>query len=149
MIRFRSVFKDAAIESHIYIRTSISRFTVGNDHDSGPQLRALCRHQALPARQGKVVTGQLSVQHDGAPPHFSLAVREHLDRRFEQRWIGRGGPIVWPPLSPDLTPLNFFLWGLMKSLVYEAPVETAEDLVARVVVAAGEIADTPGVIERV
>ncbi|KAJ4432291.1 hypothetical protein ANN_20909 [Periplaneta americana] len=37
----------------------------------------------------------------------------------------------------------------MKNLVYETPVETAEDLVARVVVTAGEIADTPGVIELV
>ncbi|KAJ4430775.1 hypothetical protein ANN_19366 [Periplaneta americana] len=92
-----------------------------------------------------VTTSVIKVQHDGAPPHFSLAVREHLDRRFEQRWIGRGGPIARPPRSPDLTPLDFFLWGRMKSLVYETPIETAEDLVARVVVAAGEIADTPGV----
>ena len=49
-------------------------------------------------------------QHDGAPPHFSLHVRELMDRRFEQRWIGRGGPIACPPGSPDLTPLDFFLW---------------------------------------
>ncbi|KAJ4434221.1 hypothetical protein ANN_22769 [Periplaneta americana] len=55
----------------------------------------------------------------------------------------------WPPRSPDLTPLDFSLWGRMKSLVYETPVETAAYLVVRVVVAAGEIADTPGVIERV
>ncbi|KAJ4442487.1 hypothetical protein ANN_04073 [Periplaneta americana] len=66
-----------------------------------------------------------------------------------QRDIRRGGPIAWPPRSPDLTPLDFFLWGRMKSLAYETPVETAEDLVARVVVGAGEVADIPGVIERV
>ena len=24
----------------------------------------------------------------------------------------------WPPKSPDLTPCNFFLWGLVKGLVY-------------------------------
>ena len=34
------------------------------------------------------------------------------------RWIGRGGTINWPPRSPDLTPLDFCLWGLMKSEVY-------------------------------
>jgi len=26
--------------------------------------------------------------------------------------------INWPPRSPDLTPLDFYLWGLMKSEVY-------------------------------
>ena len=61
-------------------------------------------------------------QHDGAPPHFSLAVRDHLDQRFGQQWIGRGGPIAWPPRSPDLTPLDNYLWGHMKSLIYETPV---------------------------
>ncbi|KAJ4440478.1 hypothetical protein ANN_08619 [Periplaneta americana] len=30
--------------------------------------------------------------------------------------------------SPDLTPLDFFLWDDMKNLVYEAPVESEEDL---------------------
>ena len=47
-------------------------------------------------------------QHDGAPPHFALDVRNHLNRRFGHRWIGRGGPIPWPPRSPDLNPLDFF-----------------------------------------
>lgn len=88
-------------------------------------------------------------QHDGAPPHFALDVRNHLNRRFGQRWIGRGGPIPWPPRSPDLNPLDFFLWGHMKSLVYETPVDTVEDLVARVLTAAQEIQQTQGVMERV
>ena len=50
--------------------------------------------------------------------HFAHAVRDHLNRCFGQRWIGRGGPITWPPRPPDLTPLGVFLWGHMKSLVY-------------------------------
>jgi hypothetical protein len=28
------------------------------------------------------------------------------------RRIGRGGPIAWPPRSPDLTPLDSFLVAL-------------------------------------
>ncbi|KAJ4444320.1 hypothetical protein ANN_06112 [Periplaneta americana] len=35
--------------------------------------------------------------HDGAPAHFSRTARRYLDRRFPDRWIGRGGPIAWPP----------------------------------------------------
>lgn len=88
-------------------------------------------------------------QHDGAPPHFSRAAREVLENAFPNRWIGRGGPVPWPPRSPDLTPLDFFLWGHMKSLIYETPVESENDLLARIVVASGEIEDNPAVLERV
>ena len=75
-------------------------------------------------------------QHDGAPPHFTRAVRGYLDRRFGQTWLDRGDPIDWPARSPDLTPLDYFLWGHMKSLVYETPVDSEEDLLARGMTAA-------------
>jgi hypothetical protein len=88
-------------------------------------------------------------QHDGAPAHFLNEVREDLNARFPHRWIGRGGPVSWPPRSPDLTPLDFFFWGHMKSLVYDTPVESEEELVARIAVASGDIAAMPGIFERV
>ncbi|GFV86725.1 uncharacterized protein TNCV_3964551 [Trichonephila clavipes] len=36
-------------------------------------------------------------QQDGAPAHFSISVRNHLDATCGERWIGRGGPVHWPP----------------------------------------------------
>jgi hypothetical protein len=51
-------------------------------------------------------------QQDGAPPHYSLRVREYLDEVFPNRWIGRRGPMEWPARSPDLTPLDFFFEGI-------------------------------------
>jgi hypothetical protein len=33
----------------------------------------------------------------GTSPHFSHRVRAFLDRECHDRWIGRGGPISWPP----------------------------------------------------
>lgn len=87
-------------------------------------------------------------QHDGAPAHFSHSVREYLDRTYPDRWIGRGGPVRWPPRSPDLTPLDFYLWGYMKSMIYEIPVTSDTDLVARIVEAAARIRDTPAHFER-
>lgn len=61
---------------------------------------------------------RLWFQHDGAPPHFGLVVRERLTEMFGDHWIGRGGPIQWPARSPDITPLDFFLWGYIKDKVY-------------------------------
>lgn len=61
-------------------------------------------------------------QQDGAPAHFALGVRQYLGEVFGDRWIGRGGPdMVWPPRSPDLTPPDFFLWGMLKDYVYKDP----------------------------
>jgi hypothetical protein len=52
--------------------------------------------------------GQVIFQQDGAPPHFDTEVRQFLDTTFPE-WIRRGGTIVWPPSSPDLTLLDFHL----------------------------------------
>ena len=57
-------------------------------------------------------------QHDGAPPHFSLLARSWLDENLPGRWIGRRGPREWPPRSPDLTLLDFWLWCYIKDNVY-------------------------------
>ena len=54
---------------------------------------------------------------DGAPPHCSCFVTDVLNERFPDAWIGRNGPIPWPPRSPDLSPLEFFLWGYIKNIV--------------------------------
>ena len=57
-------------------------------------------------------------QQDGAPPHFSRTVTEFLKQHFPDRVIGRGFEISWPPRSPDLTPLDYWFWSLIKSRVY-------------------------------
>ena len=56
-------------------------------------------------------------QQDGAPPHYGQIVRDYLDETFVQ-WIGRRGTTEWPPRSPDLTPCDFSLWGIVKDRVY-------------------------------
>lgn len=58
-------------------------------------------------------------QHDGAPCHSAARVTEYLNQAFPRRWIGRRSEIPWPPRSPDITPLDFFLWGLLKEIVYK------------------------------
>lgn len=70
--------------------------------------------------------------HDGAPAHFSGTVRRHLDNAFPSKWIGRGGPVAWPARSPDLNPLDFFLWGHLKSVIYEGEVDDVNTLQRRI-----------------
>ena len=54
--------------------------------------------------------------HDGAPPHFARPVTAWLNNHFPKEWVGRNGPVAWPPRRPDLNPCDFCLWGWMKQL---------------------------------
>ena len=53
---------------------------------------------------------------------------------------GSAGPISWPARSSDLTPLDYFLWVHMKSLIYDTHVESEEDVLARVMAETGVVA---------
>ena len=55
-------------------------------------------------------------------------VRDWLDENFDGGWIGRRGPIRWPARSPDLTPLDFWLWGYLKEKVYAEKLQSVEEL---------------------
>lgn len=71
-------------------------------------------------------------QQDGAPSHNSALVRAFLDDHFPQSWIGTHGPVQWSPRSPDLSILDFFLWGLMKNKIYQTQYQSVVELRAAI-----------------
>ena len=71
-------------------------------------------------------------QQDGAPPHYANLVGQPLNRIYPGRWIGRGGPISWTARSPDPTPLDFCLWGWLKSEVYKLKLDNRDALILRI-----------------
>jgi hypothetical protein len=71
-------------------------------------------------------------QQDGAPAHKPRAIKQWLNNTFGDRWMGEHGPVRWPPRSPDLTPLDYFLWGHVKSIVYATPPRDILDLEQRI-----------------
>jgi len=42
------------------------------------------------------------------------------------------GPIPWPPQSPDLSPLDFFLWRYFKNIVYAEKIRNIQHLQERI-----------------
>ena len=58
---------------------------------------------------------------DGAPAHRLGLVTERLHILFRERVVSLNEAIEWPPRSPDLTPLDFFLWRYLKSKVFSIP----------------------------
>ena len=66
---------------------------------------------------------------DGARGHNSA--KSFLNVHFSGRWIANHAiepPIQWRPNSPDLTPLDFSLWGVLRDKVYSNAPTTLEAL---------------------
>ncbi|GBL85885.1 hypothetical protein AVEN_183664-1 [Araneus ventricosus] len=76
---------------------------------------------------------EIIFQQDGA--HWSSEARKVLDDKFPRRWIGRGGPIPWLPRSPDITHLDFFLWGYVENIVYQSPIRDTDEPKSRITAA--------------
>ncbi|GFW82489.1 putative LOC100569746 [Trichonephila clavipes] len=60
-----------------------------------------------------------------SPPRATIDL---LKDTFGDHLISRLGPVNWPPRSCDLTPLDYFLWGNVKSLVYADKPQTLDHL---------------------
>ncbi|GFV61741.1 transposable element Tc3 transposase [Trichonephila clavipes] len=71
---------------------------------------------------------ELWFQQDGATCHTARATIDLLKDTFGDRLISRFGPVNWPPRSCDLTPLDYFLWGYVKPLVYADKLQTLDHL---------------------
>ena len=67
-------------------------------------------------------------QQDGASAHYSNIVGNYLNENFDGKWMGRRAAIEWPARSPDLTPLDFFLWGYLKHKVYGEKITSIQHL---------------------
>ena len=76
---------------------------------------------------------ELWLQQDRATCLTARAAIDLLKDAFGDRLISRFGK--WPPRSCYLTPLDFFLWGYVKSLVYADKPQTLNHLVDNIVIA--------------
>ena len=69
---------------------------------------------------------------DGAPAHRTRIVMTRLRELFGNRIIALKEPVEWPRRSPHLTLLDFFVWGYLKSRVYQSPPANLNDLRERI-----------------
>ncbi|GFT28805.1 transposable element Tc3 transposase [Trichonephila clavipes] len=102
---------------------------------NGDRYRAMITNFFIPELNNQDVQ-ELWFQQDGATCHTARATINLLKDTFGDRLISRFGPVNWPPRSCDLTPLDYFLWGYVKSLVYADKPQTldhSEDNIRRVI----------------
>ena len=72
------------------------------------------------------------MQHDDAPSHYDLCSRQVMNEIFDEKLIGRDGPVAWPPRSPDLTSPDYFLWGFVKERVMAVAPTTPDNMKERI-----------------
>ncbi|GFW50059.1 transposase [Trichonephila clavipes] len=94
---------------------------------NGDRYRAMITNFFIPELNNHDVQ-ELWFQQDGATCHTACATIDLLKDTFGDRLISRFGPVNWPPRSCDLTPLDYFLWGYVKSLVYADKPQTLDHL---------------------
>lgn len=88
---------------------------------TGQRYLTMLRNEIVPAIMdvGEHEVRDVWFQHDGCPAHNSREVHTFLLDTFGGRIIANSGPVRWPARSPDLTPLDFYLWGYLKNELYE------------------------------
>ncbi|GFV26007.1 uncharacterized protein TNCV_2693731 [Trichonephila clavipes] len=94
---------------------------------NGDRYRAMITNFFIPQLNNHDVQ-ELWFQQDGATCHTARATIDLLKGTFGDRLISRFGPVNWRPRSCDLTPLDYFLWGYVKSLVYADKPQTLDHL---------------------
>ncbi|GFS77498.1 transposable element Tcb1 transposase [Trichonephila clavipes] len=94
---------------------------------NGDRYRVIITNFFIPELNNQDVQ-ELWFQQDSATCHTARATIDLLKDTFGDRLISRFGPVNWPPRSCDLTPLDYFLWGYVKSLVYADKPQTLDHL---------------------
>ncbi|GFX61907.1 putative DD41D transposase [Trichonephila clavipes] len=94
---------------------------------NGDRYRAMITNFFIPELNNHDVQ-ELWFQQDGVTCHTAHATIDLLKDTFGDHLISRFGPVNWPPRSCDLTPLDYFLWGYVKSLVYADKPQTLDHL---------------------
>ncbi|GFX89255.1 uncharacterized protein TNCV_1339541 [Trichonephila clavipes] len=94
---------------------------------NGDRYRAMITNFFIPEWNNHDVQ-ELWFQQEGATCRTARATIDLLKDSFGDRLISRFGPVNWPPRSCDLTPLDYFLWGYAKPLVYADKPQTLDHL---------------------
>ena len=68
--------------------------------------------------------GDAIFHQDSAPSHTSRKTREFLD----SEGLNYIKPHRWTPFSPDIAPMDYFVWGYMKSQLRDKKVRTVQGL---------------------
>jgi len=112
---------------------------------TGARYLQLLQTILVPELQNRGVLQDTIFQQDGAPPHIARPVKTFLQQQFGEKIISRSFANNWPSRSPDLNPLDYWLWGYLKHRVFLRQPHTLAEL--RNVITLEIAAITPEIIQ--
>ncbi|KOC58786.1 hypothetical protein WH47_00034, partial [Habropoda laboriosa] len=84
--------------------------------------------------------------------NFNRPIREFLNNIFRSRCTGRRPePHLWPPRSPDLDPLDFFLSRAVKEFAYRSgqQIKSMQELKTRITEVFHRLQNMPDIHRRI
>lgn len=121
---------------------------------NGARYYKLLRYSAIPqikALSNGSLVGQVW-QQDGARPHWSVQNLAYLQGQFGVNTLALGaarwGGAEWAPHSPDLSVLDFCIWGIMKYHVFMHPMPTTKQGLKDKIQLVWDQEITPDLIQR-
>ena len=121
--RFRAIYQKEAPRT-----TLIGWQSVSKPRYLSPKLQGLLTIQkngSPTTSEKRLLKPLVMIQHFHNERQLSSATSHN--RRWTECWrvkdwgLGRGGPIQWPPRSPDLAVNDFWLWGYIRDKLYRDP----------------------------
>lgn len=85
-------------------------------------------------------------QQDSATCHTSRESLKNIKKTFKNRVISKD---LWPPRSPDLTPLDYFLFGYLKNKIFKNLPHTMDDLKQSIVEVISNINMDKSMLEKI
>lgn len=90
----------------------------------------------------------LFYQHNGNPVHCHKIVRKYMNKKYGERWIGKDGPIPWPPKTEDLSPMSVYVWPQIRKYVYTQEFKTVKELQQKITNAFEKLKNDRGKLEQ-
>ena len=78
-------------------------------------------------------------QQDSAPAHKAEVTQEWLAQNLHDHVT----PNMWPPSSPDLNPMDYYVWGVVEKETNKRPHSTKESLKATILHVMGILQEEP------
>ena len=101
----------------------------------GEKYRDMITTHLIPQLRTKRMLSNCIYQQYGATPHTAGETIQLLQHHFPGRLISSKSDFEWPSNSPDLNPLDYFLWGYVKQKVYITEVNEALETVPQFMLA--------------
>lgn len=96
---------------------------------------------------------QMCFMHDDAPALSSPCLKtSYIDMSRPLDWLGGGGRRdgnTLPARFPNISPLDFWLWGHLQELIYTTPINDVQTLQDHVFSACQQVQQQLGVLQRV